>query len=401
MVPIKELLSEEIASFIHKNRKSDIAGLMLKIPPFKIDAKWVAAQIEGWQKASVKLPLWASNDRIVYPVRLSMEQCSSEKTAQYKASLVKGDYAIDLTGGFGVDTFFLSKNFSKVIYIEQQEELTEIAAHNFIALGQLAIEVRQGISENILKTITDKVDLIYLDPARRKESQKVYKLSDCDPNVVDFLDLYFSLSDIILIKTSPMLDITEATRQLKGVKEIHIISVDQECKEVLYLLNKEYIGEALFVCVHNFKNTIDRFVFNISEETIHKSSISEPLYYLYEPNASILKAGAFNSITKQFDVHKLHPSTHLYTSNHLIIDFPGRSFVVKKIVGYNKKEIHNVIETGKANIQTRNFPDSVETIRKKIGLKDGGNIYVFATTLSDGRKVLLICEKPDLLSQQA
>ena len=393
MVPIDILLSNEVKTFTDKNRNATVSELMLKMPAFSIDSKWIAAQIEGRQKASSKLPLWANTEKIIYPIRLSMEQCSSERTALYKASLVQGKCVVDLTGGFGVDTFYLSKSFNKAFYIEQQEELAQIAAHNFNVFKQENISVLTGNSDEVLKSITESIDLIYLDPARRKDAQKVFKLSDCEPNVVTLQDLYFEISSQILIKTSPMLDITEALRQLKNVKEIHVVSVDNECKEVLYLLDKNFLGEATYICVHDYKKSIQSFSFKASFENSFKAVLSMPLNYLYEPNPSILKAGGFNSIADAYKILKLNPSSHLYTSDSYIKEFPGRIFKLKNTVGYNKREIHACIPTGKANIQTRNFPDSVESIRKKTGLKDGGNIFIFATTLMDFTKTLLVCEK--------
>jgi len=393
MIQIDILLSSEVKTFIHKNRNVTVSELMLKMPAFSIDSKWIAAQIEGWQKAISKLPLWANNEKIIYPIRLSMEQCSSERTGQYKASLVQGKCVVDLTGGFGVDTFYLSKSFDKVFYIEQQEELAQIAAHNFNVFEQENISVLIGNSNEILKSITESIDLIYLDPARRKDAQKVFKLSDCEPNVEALQDFYFDISLNILIKTSPMLDIAEALRQLKNVKEIYIVSVDNECKEVLYLLDKNFSGEATYTCVHDYKKLVQSFSFNASFENSFKADLSMPLTYLYEPNPSILKAGGFNSIADAYKLLKLHPSSHLYTSETYIKEFPGRIFKIKNSVGYNKKEIQACTPTGKANIQTRNFPDSVESIRKKTGLKDGGNIFIFATTLLDSTKTLLVCEK--------
>jgi 16S rRNA G966 N2-methylase RsmD len=393
MVPINVLLSPEITAFIEKNRNAAVSALMLKMPAFAIDSKWVAAQIEGWQKARIKLPLWANTEKIIYPIRLSMEQCSSERTGQYKASLFQGKCVVDLTGGFGVDTFYLSKAFEKAFYIEQQEELAQIAEHNFNTLDQKNIAVLTGNSDDVLKTITEPIDLIYLDPARRKEAQKVFKLSDCEPNIVTLQDFYFSISTQILIKTSPMLDIAEALRQLKGVKEIHIVSVDNECKEVLYLLDKNFSEEATYTCVHDHKKSVHTFSFKPSFENSCKAVLSMPLTYLYEPNPSILKAGGFNSIADAYKLSKLHASSHLYTSETYVKEFPGRIFKIKERAGYNKKEIQTCIPTGKANIQTRNFPDSVESIRKKTGLKDGGSIFIFATTLLDSAKTLLVCEK--------
>lgn len=393
MVPIDSLLSKEVKAFIIQHKHFAVADLMLRMPAFSIDGKWIAAQIEGWQKASAKLPLWASNDAVIYPLRLSMEQCSSERTAHYKSLLVKGTILADLTGGFGVDSFYLSKSFDEVMYIEQQEDLAQIAAHNFSVLQQKNISVRTGNSDGLLKDLQEKIDVIFLDPARRKDLQKVYKLSDCEPNIVALQNFYFSKADVILLKASPMLDITEAVRQLANVKEIHIVSVDNECKEVLYLLEKNYAGEPLYQCVHDYKNTLQVFSFHLSIEQSIQVEFSQPRTYLYEPNPSILKAGAFNSITKKYDVFKLHASSHLYTSSIEITDFPGRKFKIKEQVAYNKKDIHAAVPSGKANIQTRNFPDSVDAVRKKTGLKEGGSIFIFATTLQDSSKVLLICEK--------
>lgn len=393
MVPITVLLSPEVTAFIQKNRNALVSELMLKMPSFSIDTKWIAAQIEGLQKATNKLPLWATTSNIIYPIRLSMEQCSSERTGQYKASLVSGTCMVDLTGGFGVDTFYLSKLFNKAFYIEQQEDLAEIAAHNFNALQQKNISVLVGNSAEVLKSIPEPIDLIYLDPARRKDAQKVFRLSDCEPNIVALQDFYFSKSTQILIKTSPMLDIAEAMRQLKHVKEIHIVSVDNECKEVLYVLDKKFSEEASYICVHDHKKSIQSFAFKASFENSFKADLSMPLTYLYEPNPSILKAGGFNSIADTYKLSKLHASSHLYTSETYIKEFPGRIFKIKDRIGYNKKEVQACVPTGKANIQTRNFPDSVETIRKKTGLKDGGSIFIFATTLQDLTKTLLVCEK--------
>ncbi|WP_299253758.1 SAM-dependent methyltransferase [uncultured Cytophaga sp.] len=393
MVPIKELQSKEIQEFILKNRKSAVSELMLKMPSFGIDKKWVAAQIEGVQKALLKLPKWAETEHIIFPIRLSMEQCSSERTGIFKSSLLKGNCAVDLTGGFGVDAYYLAHSFNHVFYIEQQEELAQIAAHNFSTLNQENITVLVGNSDVLLKSIPEPIDVIYLDPARRKETQKVFKLSDCEPNVIENQDFYFRLSNTILIKTSPMLDISEAMRQLKGVKKIYIVSVDNECKEVLYQLEKNFSSEPDFYCIHDYKKSIQSFSFNQSLENSFKAPLSNPLKFIYEPNPSVLKAGGFNAIANTYKVFKLHASSHLYSSDVYIKDFPGRVFILTNQIGYSKKEVQAHIPEGKANIQVRNFPDSVENIRKKTGLKDGGNIFIFATTLQDSSKTLLICEK--------
>lgn len=393
MVPITELLSKQIQEFISKNRNTAVSALMLKMPSFGIDKKWVAAQIEGFQKALGKLPKWAATENIIYPIRLSMEQCSSERTGIFKSTIVRGHCAVDLTGGFGVDSYYLAQSFNLVFYIEQQPELAQTAEHNFSALNQKNVQVFVGNSEEILKSIPERIDLIYLDPARRKETQKVFKLSDCEPNIVSQQDFYFSLSNTILIKTSPMLDIAEGMRQLKGVKKIYIVSVDNECKEVLYELTKDHTSEPDFYCIHDYKKSIQSFSFKLSFEHSLKASLSKPLRFIYEPNPSILKAGAFNAIAASFNVYKLHPSSHLYTSDVCVKEFPGRIFILQNQLAYSKKEVQVHIPEGKANIQVRNFPDSVDDIRKKTGLKDGGSIFIFATTLHDATKTLLVCEK--------
>lgn len=350
----------------------------------------IAQQVEGKQKSKNKLPAWFQKEGLLYPVRLSMEQCSSELTAQYKAQLSKGENFIDLTGGFGVDSYFISQSFSKGVHCELNSELQTIVAHNFNTLGANIRSFNKDGLKHLQKT-SKQFDLIYIDPARRGiRNQKVIRLEDYTPNILDHLDLLFEKGKQILLKTAPLLDIKQVLSQLPHIQEVHVVAVNNECKEVLYLLGKENPYETQIHCVDLAKE--QKFDFTFQEEE-RICTTSQPLTYLYEPNAAILKAGAFNSIGNIFDLHKLHPNSHLYTSDALLSNFPGRVFVIEEITKLNKKELAILLPNKKANITRRNFPLSVADIRKKIGLKEGGDKYLFATTLKDNKPTILVCSK--------
>lgn len=351
-----------------------------------------AQQIEGRKIIANKLPSWAENMHIKFPKKISLEQCSSETTALYKASLVSGDSLVDLTGGFGVDCSYLSKNFSKVDYVEQNEELCEIAKHNFSVLG-LNIKVNNAESVGFLKTMP-AVSCIYIDPARRDiKGKKTADLSLCSPNLLEIRDLLLSKCNTLLIKLSPMFDIYSALEIFPECKQVHVVSVKNECKELLLVMECGFSGKTEIVCVDL---TPDSSLFTpnlIAEKNEENSTIigySSPMAFLYEPNASIMKAGLFKTISQRYNVQKLHPNTHLYTSDQLVNNFPGRSFKVKKLTKVQKKEIQDI---EKANLSIRNFPGNVADLRKKLKLKDGGDIYIFASTLNDNSKVLIICQK--------
>lgn len=370
---------------------SEIALLLSKHP--ELNKHFILNQINGLQKAKLKLPSFYQNKAIVYPIGLSMEQCSSEQTALFKSQLVKGISVIDLTGGFGVDAYFFSKQFNKVSYLEQNRELFEVVQHNFEVLNA-SIQCYQTSCEDFLAKNTQLFDLAYIDPSRRDESKRVFKLAECTPNVIELLPQLLKTAKQIIIKTSPLLDIKQTLNDLQLVSKVWVIAVNNDCKEVLYLVENSKNGNPEIVAVNLSKNT-STFSFNYENETNTAVDFSTPLSYLYEPNASVLKAGGFKSISAQFKLFKLATNTHLYTSNNLIHNFPGRAFKITHVLEYNEK-IVKALGLKKANISTRNFPDGIEQIKKRLKITDGGNDYIFATRDSNDRPVLIICEKVEL-----
>ena len=351
---------------------------------------FIARQTEGRKIIANKLPSWAENMSILFPVKISLEQCSSEATAIYKAGLVRGESLVDLTGGFGVDCSFLSRNFTSVDYVEQNEELCQIAEHNFAALG-LNIRVNNAESVSFLADMPS-VDCIYIDPARRDvKGKKTADLSLCSPNLLEIRDTLLKKCNTLLIKLSPMFDISSALEVFPECKQVHVVSVKNECKELLLLVEGGFCGETEVVCVDLDELGVRSEELGVrSKEIILIVNYSVPKNYLYEPNASIMKAGLFKTVAKRYNVTKLHPSTHLYTSEDLVENFPGRTFKINRVTKVQRKEIQDI---EKANLSTRNFPGNVADLRKKLKLKDGGDTYIFACTLNDNSKVLIICEK--------
>jgi hypothetical protein len=389
----QEINSPEAKKFIQENGHKPVEELLLSARKFPtLNIPLLVSQIEGRNKAQKKLPTWYQTEKIVYPVKLSMEQCSSEITAAYKASLVSGNILVDLTGGFGVDSYAFSKKVEKVVYVEQNHELFKIAAHNFKVFHQHNVELFNTQAEDFLKEYKTRANWIYLDPARRKAGNKVFQLSDCEPDLLHLKQTLFEIGDHVLLKTSPLLDIDLALKELEFVKEIHVIAVENECKELLFILDQKTRAPEI-IAVNFKKNNPDEFRFNRTAETQAEVQYHLPWNYLYEPNAAILKAGAFKSISAKTGLHKLNINSHLYTSEHLFENFPGRSFKILKILKYSKKEIMAEIPEGKVNVTVRNFPDSVELIRRKTGLKDGGERYLFATKDIHNKPVILLTEK--------
>tara|TARA_B100001093_G_C26753389_1_gene982229 strand:+ start:36 stop:1202 length:1167 start_codon:yes stop_codon:yes gene_type:complete len=385
------ILDSTIQDFINSQLKSSASDLMLKASSYpEWDMKAIAQQLVGKQIAKKKLPTWFQNNEVLYPVRLSMEQCSSEKTAKYKSTIINSGNGIDLTGGFGVDTIFLSKKCESLIYCERNEDLASLVTHNFKALNQDNCEVYVGDGVEYLKNLK-KIDLIFIDPSRRKESQKIYRLEDCEPNVIDLKGLFFDKAKRVLIKTAPLLDIQQTLSDLESVKEVHVIAVNNDCKEVLYLLEKDFIGETQIFCVNLKKEHKEEFRFTLSEEREALSLYSEPLEYIYEANVAVMKAGAFKSIASKHGLYKLHKHSHLYTSKKLIFEFPGRSFKIKEVLNPDKKSLTKLPE--KANLACRNYPHKVDVLKKKLKLNDGGNDYIFATKLKGEQFKLIVCEK--------
>lgn len=385
------ILNTEIQDFIDRNIGTDISKLALQKNPFP-DFNWteILNQISAKTKAKDKLPTWFSASGIIYPSKISVEQTSSEKTALYKSGLVSGENLIDLTGGFGVDDYYFSKQMNTVVHCEINDELSKIVKHNFEKLKIENIECFSGDSLNILENSKIKFDWIYIDPSRRSEVKgKVFMLKDCLPNVPELLDLYFSYSEKILIKTAPILDISAGLSELKNVKTIHIVALDNEVKELLWEINKSYNGKITIKTINLSKQT-EVLDFVLDETT--NPTFSLPKKYLYEPNSAIMKSGGFDIISDDFSIDKLHQHSHLYTSEE-IIDFPGRVFAIENSIQYNKANIKEFLENKKFNITTRNFPESVEAIRKKWKIKDGGNQYCFFTTDMNNNKIVLICTK--------
>ena len=389
----KAILNTKIQQFIDANLNSDIAGLLLKGIAYKdVDPKAIIEQIESKKRCEKKLPTWFNTAHIYYPNKLNIEQTSSEETAKYKASLVSGTSLIDLTGGFGIDSYFFSKQIKLITHCEINTELSEIVEHNYKELGINNITCVNENGIEALKRLDQPFDWIYVDPSRRDNSkQKVFLLSDCTPNIKTFQNLFLKYAAHIMIKTSPLLDLTATLNELKFVKTIHIVAVNSEVKELLWILERNYEGEIRVKTVNLQKDNSQHFEFDFNEEALVEVDFSNPLNFLYEPNAAILKAGAFNSISANLDVYKLHKHSHLYTSNELI-EFPGRRFKIENQLPFNKK-LFAKENINKANVTTRNFPLSVNDIRKKLKIKDGGNTYLFFTTNIENEKIILVCSK--------
>lgn len=385
------ILTQVVQDFINHNISANITQLALQKNPFP-EANWtlVLQQIAAKQKAESKLPNWFATRNIYYPSKVSVEQTSSEPTAKYKSELISGEKLIDLSGGFGVDDFYFAKHFKEVTHCEIDADLSEIVQHNFEQLGVSNIECISGDSEVTLVNLNKSFDWLYIDPSRRNETKgKVFMLKDCLPNVPEQLDFYFRFSSNIMIKTSPILDITAGLSELRNVKAIHIVALENEVKELLWLIEKDWIGNPIIAAVNLTKDKTVTFAFEWNSVAV--AEYSEPKTYLYEPNAALMKSGGFDWISAQYKLKKLHPHSHLYTSDNLI-EFPGRVFTIDQVVPYNKAAMKPLVNQ-KANITVRNFPDTVENIRKKWKIKDGGNCYSFFTTDVNNHKIVLLCNK--------
>jgi len=390
-------MNEETKQFIFEHEQDDIYLLSLQSGRYKnIDFELAIRQIIGRQKIRNKVPLFFQTEGIQYPAQLSLEQSSSEITAQYKASLCEGNSLVDLTGGFGIDCYFMGTHFKQVTYVERQIELCRLASINFKTLNENHIEVINTQSEKYLSEMKP-VDWIFIDPARRSTSgKKVVLLSDCEPDVSALSTQLMNKATNVMIKLSPMMDISAAIRDLPNTTEVHIVAVDNECKEILMILKKSAEKE-LRVKTINFCNNKNNqlFEFEINDETNANSIFtSEIQKYLYEPNAAIMKSGAFKLIGDRFSLHKLHINTHLYSSNNFIPDFPGRVFEVVNVYNNSKKELKELAaKAPKANISTRNYPLNADEFRKKLKIKDGGDTYLFACTLANEQKTIIECKK--------
>lgn len=389
----KAILHIDIQKFINNNINSDITSILLKGTSFpQTKTKEIIEQIEAKKKCKSKLPTWFRAENIFYPKKINIEQTSSEETANYKAGLIQGESIIDITGGFGVDSYYFSKQFKTVTYCEIHSSLSDIVHYNYQQLGvsNIGVQPIDGI-EYLIKN-NRPFDWIYADPSRRHESKgKVFFLKDCSPNIPEHLDTLFKYSNNLMVKTSALLDLSVGINELKFVKTIYVVALNNEVKELLWILEKGYSSEIVIKTVNINKTNVHTFNFLLEDEKSIESKVSKPLAYLYEPNTALLKAGAFNSITNSFNVFKLQKHSHLYTSEELVV-FPGRRFKIEHVLPYHTKTLKK-LGLQKANITVRNFPENVKQIRNKLGLKDGGDHYLFFTKDQDLNKIVIVTSK--------
>lgn len=396
------------AEFIREYRERDIRQLALQANRFPdVDMPYALNQIQGWQIARRKLPKWAACDGVIFPPHLSMEQCSSEPTAQYKLNLAMewasrvghASSMTDLTGGFGVDFSFTSCAFAAATYVERNEQLCHIVEHNLPLLGLNNVTVVCADAVEYLSTVEPQT-MLFLDPARRDEhGAKTVMLADCTPDVVQLLPQLLEKSRFTMLKLSPMLDWHKAVDDLQGtVREAHIVSVGGECKELLLVLSTVVESELKVYCadLSTASDTSSLFVYTPgSSAPVANSTFNiQHSTFLHEPNASIMKAGCFDELAAAYGVSPVSRNSHLFLSDEPVEDFPGRSFVVERVTTMNKGELRKaLVGIEKANIATRNFPLTVAELRKRLKIKDGGDVYIFATTTTEGEHLLLISRK--------
>lgn len=392
----KSILNTGIQEFMSKNLNTDISSVLLKKPFFKeVSNQELAEQIQSKAKCKNKLPTWFKTPNIYYPNKLNIEQTSSEITASYKAHLVSGNLVADITGGFGVDSFFFSKLLKRVVYCEVNPTLAEIAKHNFSQLDCKNIETVSGDGLQYLQQTHRTFDWVYADPSRRNEARnKVFLLEDCQPNIPANIKLLFSKTDRVLLKTSPLLDISSGLKSLPNTAEVHIVAVNNEVKELLWVLHKILPKEQdiKISTVNIKKEKTEQFQFFLSEEKNSTPIYGQPETYLYEPNPAILKSGGFNVMASKLGLIKLHPNSHLYTSQ-LLKEFPGRVFKVTAITPFSKSNVKSHLTGQKMNLSVRNFPESVEKFKKKHKITDGGENYIFLTTNYLNERIIIFSKK--------
>ena len=379
--------------FIEEHLNDDVHELALKHSNAKVDMALALRQIEARQLLRKKVPSWSANPELLFPSHLSIEQCSSEASANYKASLMKGESFADLTGGLGIDCYYISQNFQHSDYVEHNPELCALARHNYEVLGAKTMVVHNDSAEVFLNQC-EPLDCLFIDPARRDvHGRKVVSVSDCTPNVVDLQDLMLQKAKRVMVKLSPMLDISQALKELRHVKEIHVVAVSNECKDLLFIMERAFDDEPTYTCV-NLETRQPAVTFSMEEERVAILQLAKELgHYLYEPNVALMKGGCYKMLSQRYALKKLHRNSHLYTSDSLIQDFPGRIFEVDGWAIYGKKAKDLLKDVDKASIALRNFPMTVAEIRKSLKINDGDQTYLFATTLSDERKVIILTHK--------
>ena len=392
--------------FILEHLTADVRTLALSARPDGVDMQYALTQISGWQAARLKVPLWAATEGIVYPRHLSLEQCTSQYIAQYKASFIEsilgsGFKMADITGGMGVDCFFISRSGSKVYYNEMSAELCDCARANFKALGRPEIEISCSTAEDYIVSLTpDSLDLIYLDPARRGDAgRKLLSISDCQPDTVALQDDLLHIAPKVMVKLSPMLDISRALTELRHVSRVMVIGLEGECKEITLLMQRDFDAEPTITAVDiNSNGTPEMAVSSAkSNENALPLPITDPQQlqpgtYISEPSAPYMKSALFRTIAARTGTALLHPDTHLFWSKEKPENFPGRTFMVKGIIPFDKRSLSALVKT-QANLSVRNFPESAPALQQRLKLRDGGPRYLIATTLSDSRRILLDLKK--------
>ena len=384
-------MNEATLEFIRIHADEDVRQLAFlgKKNP-EVDMAYALDQIAGRQKARVKIPSWASIDGIVYPPHISMEQCSSEQTARYKARIAgNGEKIVDLTAGFGVDMAFMSAGFKQAVHVEMQPQLCAISSENYKHLGLNHVQVVCNDGVGYLHQM-EHADLIFIDPARRDQhGARTYGIADCTPNVLEIIDEMLQKADRVMIKLSPMLDWQKTVADV-GNSQVHIVSVGNECKELLLEVKKGKDEKVKVFCV----NDDQVFSYEIGETHPFTPSPLHSFTFLYEPNASVMKAGCFNLISHRFGITQPDANSHLFLSDKLVEGFPGRGFVIERVSTMNKRELKEALAgIDKANVAVRNFPLSVADLRKRLKLKDGGDVYIFATTDAKKGHLVMVCRK--------
>lgn len=384
-----KLLAKAVQDYINANLNADVNQIALAKSPFEgITSAELATQITAKKKSEKKLPTWFHTENIYYPPVLSIEQTSSEVTAKYKSKLAKGDTLIDITGGFGIDTYYFAKKVEEVIHCEIKPELSAVAQHNAQALNAKNIEFKAVDGIAYLQNRETTFDTIYVDPARRAEKGKVFMLKDCTPDVVTHLDALLKKSSRIIIKTAPLLDISAGLAELNQVSEIHIVSVKNECKELLWVIDKGFDKDTKIIAV-TLNNELEKnfsFFRSAANGAVHYAQNLSTNAYLYEPDAALLKSGAFNLIGSTYQLIKLNPQTQLFTADLIRVDFPGRIFKIEAILstGELKKETNL-----KGNVIVRNYPAKPEDLVKKYKIKSDQEQFLIFTKIANGENVIL------------
>ena len=391
--------------FIREHLTADVRAIALSAHPDGVDMQYALTQISGWQAARAKIPLWADTEGIIYPKHLPMEQCTSQHIAQYKASVVEQligkDFKMaDLTGGFGVDCYFISRSASGTCYNEMSGELCDIALNNYKILQRSDIAVTCGSAEDFIAQQHDSFDLLYLDPARRGDAgRKLISIKDCQPDVKALQDSLLKVSKYVMVKLSPMLDISRALTELRNVSRILIIGLEGECKELVFILERGYTQEPVLEAIDiNTDGTLGMTISSAkSAENALPLPVADPVLlqpgtFISEPSAPYMKSALFRTIAATTGTALLHPDTHLFWSKEKPESFPGRIFKLEGIIPFDKRSLSALTKT-QANLSVRNFPETAPALQQKLKLRDGGPRYLIATTLKDGKRVLLNLQK--------